>query len=56
MLNVAPWSQDGADTLVASVESAILAQLRGTTADQGVIDAVPASFQSADRDCVPLFR
>jgi hypothetical protein len=56
MLGVAPWSRDGADTLVASVESAILAQLRGTPADQGVIDAVPASFQSADRDCVPLAR
>jgi hypothetical protein len=54
MLGVAPWSRDAADTLVASVESAIIAQLRGSPADQGVIDAVPARFRSADRDCVPL--
>ena len=56
MLGVVPWSRDGADVLVASVESAIIAQLRGTSGDQGVIDAVPATFRSVDRDCVPLAR
>jgi hypothetical protein len=56
MLGLAPWSHDGAEALVASVESAIIAQLRGTPGNQGVIDAVPASFRSADRDCVPLAR
>ena len=56
MLGVAPWSHESADALVSAVEAALIAELRGASADQGVIDAVPASFRSSDADCVALAR
>jgi hypothetical protein len=54
LLGVAPWNHDGADALVASVEWAIVRELREIASDQGVIDAVPAAFQSGEPGCVPL--
>jgi hypothetical protein len=56
LLGVAPWSRGGADGLVASIESAIIGELRNAPADQGVIDAVPAAFRSNEPGCVPLPR
>jgi hypothetical protein len=54
LLGVAPWNHDSADALVASVEWAIVRELREIASDQGVIDAVPAAFQSGEPGCVPL--
>jgi hypothetical protein len=56
MLGVVPWSHESADAMVSSVASALIAELRGASSDQGVIDAVPASFRSSDADCVALSR
>jgi hypothetical protein len=56
LLGVAPWSRANADALVASLESAIIAELRTTPADQGIIAVVPASFGSSADDCAPLAR
>lgn len=56
LLGVAPWSRASADALVASLESSIIAELRTTPADQGIIAVVPASFGSSSDDCGPLAR
>jgi hypothetical protein len=56
MLGVPPFSRERADALVASVQSAIVADLRGASAERGVIEAVPANFTSDDGGCVALAR
>jgi hypothetical protein len=56
LLGVAPWSRERADGMVAAMEGALAAELRRTSADQGVIDAVPWTFRSNDEGCVTLAR
>jgi hypothetical protein len=56
LLGVAPWNPDAANGVVTSLASALVAELRNASADQGVVPAVPTSFRSINASCSAIAR
>lgn len=55
-LGLPPYDTRAADAYVAAIRNALVAELRGASADYGVVPAVPASFRSSAASCSIIAR
>lgn len=56
LLGVPPWDAKPSEAVIATVRNALILELRSSSADQGVVPAVPASFRSNAASCSAIAR
>ena len=56
ILGTPPWDTRPSETMIALLRGAIIGELRASSADQGVVPAVPASFRSNAASCSVIAR